>query len=257
MGASRVVVTNRTRRQTTKSCVAECVLLVLSGSFAVETRANHNPDALHRRAQAQIVLAAAARGRGARKEASARRAKRDERQRRHVRDAAEISATCVAGQTPDTQDSLSASEIPEKSPATAHDGTTSPNEASACTATPGFVRLERQVTIDGTEVQLTAHVCVDTVDGQEVKDMVLVAVDKKARRSSRLSLEGAEIESIVNGAAQGGEDSQGGSSGDDGRSTRKAAGVFSAVVQALTVFNSRRKDLFILSYRGKKVVAPH
>lgn len=120
-------------------------------------------------------------------------------------------------------------------------------------ATPGVSRLERVVTIDGTEVHLVAHVkgAVEGDGGENDNptEMLLVAVDKKARRSSRLSLDAADIEDIV-GAHQ--------ASNDGGNSATKGAqGALSAVLQKLTIFNSRRKDLFILSYRGKKVTAPH
>jgi len=81
--------------------------------------------------------------------------------------------------------------------------------------------------------------------------MLLVAVDKKASRSSRLSLDATDIEEIVGGG--GGADRD----GKDGYARKGPKAVLSAVLQKLTLFNSRRKDLFILSYRGKKVVAPH
>lgn len=118
-----------------------------------------------------------------------------------------------------------------------------------------MARLERVVTIDGTEVHLTAHVKEAAAGGggdggeggDQPMEMLLVAVDKKARRSSRLSLDAADIGEIVDGAHQ------------DSRGLRKGGpqGVLSAVLRKLTLFNSRRKDLFILSYRGKKVIAPH
>lgn len=115
--------------------------------------------------------------------------------------------------------------------------------------------------IDGTEVHLTAHVgggvidddtsgAVGTgADGKAV-EMLLVVVDKKTRRSSRLSLDAAEVSEIVCGDGVGW--------GDKGVAKVKGArAALSAVLRKLTLFNSRRKDLFILSYKGKKVVAPH
>lgn len=119
--------------------------------------------------------------------------------------------------------------------------------------TPGVARLERVVTIDGTEVHLTAHVKGAVggggveINGQPM-EMLLVAVDKKARRSSRLSLDAADIGKII-GARQAGK--------EGGDVKKGAKGALSVVLQKLTLFNSRRKDLFILSYRGKKVIAPH
>lgn len=134
---------------------------------------------------------------------------------------------------------------------------------STTTAAPGVLRLERAVTIDGTEVHLTADV--KGVDGSgNPLEMLLVAVDKKAHRSSTLSLEAADIQSIVRGEQAGahsgpggnGKESAGGGGGGGGASLGPRE-MLSAVLKTLTVFNSRRKGLFILSYKGKKVVAPH
>lgn len=129
------------------------------------------------------------------------------------------------------------------------------NVMALSTAPSGALRLERAVTIDGTEVHLTADVK-DVDGGGKPLEMLLVAVDKKARRSSRLALEAADIQSIVGeGATHSGAESN--NKGSSGGTSLGAREVFSAVVKALTVFSSRRKDLFILSYKGKKVVAPH
>ncbi|CAM9177989.1 unnamed protein product, partial [Scytosiphon promiscuus] len=130
-------------------------------------------------------------------------------------------------------------------------------------AASGGARLDSVVTIDGTEVHLTAHVQgvvnddgVNGVVGTDMDDepmgMVIVAVDKKARRSSRLSLDAAEVAEIVDSRHRGG-------GGGDiyAAKTKGVHAALSAVLQKLTLFNSRRKDLFILSYRGKKVAAPH
>lgn len=129
--------------------------------------------------------------------------------------------------------------------------------------TPGIVSLERVVTIDGTEVQLTAQVKGLNDDGVEAGgdrsvEMSLVAFDKKTRRSSRLHLEAADIGSIVGAVGDTTSKRGGGGGGGGGTGGRVGAlEIFSTVLKSLTVFNSRRKELFILSYRGKKVAAPH
>lgn len=127
--------------------------------------------------------------------------------------------------------------------------------------TPGVVSVERVVTIDSTEVQLTAQVKGLKDDGVEgggrPVEMSLVAFDRKTRRSSRLHLDAADIGSIVGAVGETSSKwgSGGGGAGAGGRVG--ALQIFSTVLKSLTVFNSRRKELFILSYRGKKVDAPH
>lgn len=211
--------------------------------------------------RAQIILATAARGKAARQDASRRRANRQHQLERGVDVITDVVDT--DGRIPNTRESVTTEAIPSgRDEALAADDRTlaepvlnKTDETLVSTATPGVVRLERDVTIDGTEVQLTAHVkeVGSGTDGGEGKSMkmLLVAVEKKARRSSRLSLEAADLGNIV--SAVGGTDKRQGGGGIIGG----ALGAFSAVLKALTVFNSRRKDLFILSYKGKKVVAPH
>lgn len=214
----------------------------------------------HRRTKAQIVLAAATRGQAARLETSLRRAEQTARQRQldeeeeaaAVREQAEKAAAAEAARS-----SLSRGD--EEAGVEAHETAVSEpgvNGDHEDGATPGVAHLERVVTIDGTEVHLTAHVKEAAAadgggggeNGGQPVGMLLVAVDKRARRSSRLSLDAADIGEIVGGAHQDGR-------GGGARKGPKAA--LSAVLQRLTLFNSRRKDLFILSYRGKKVIAPH
>lgn len=124
-------------------------------------------------------------------------------------------------------------------------------------AIPGVVSLERVVTIDGTEVQLKAQVKELNDGGYEGEgrggpvEMSLVAFDKKTRRSSTLQLKAADI-GIILGTVGGDGGNGGGGGGRTG-----TLDIFATVLKSLTVFNSRRKDLFILSYRGKKIAAPH
>lgn len=193
------------------------------------------------------MLASSARGRAARREASRRRVARAARQRQLDREAAaerEEAAKAAAAAAAALASPKAGDEEKEAANQTAE------SETILATATPGVTHLERVVTIDGTEVHLTADFR-EVVDEGEAKsgdkpvEMSLVAVDKKARRSSRLSLDAAEIDEIVGAHRVGGTAAKG------------PGGVLSAVLQKLTVFNSRRKDLFILSYKGKKVVAPH
>lgn len=213
-----------------------------------------------RRIRAQIVLATAARGRAARLETSSRRAMQTARQRQLDREAAaEREEAARLSEEAARLISPHGEEGCDMDNHTATSATTvvgDDSEDAATTTTPGVVRLERVVTIDGTEVHLTAnvkngggtneHSCKGGND--QPMEMLLVAVDKKARRSSRLSLDAADIAEIV-GTDQ---DSSPGS-----KITNGAQRAVAAVLQKLTVFNSRRKDLFILSYKGRKVVAPH
>eukprot|EP00752_Nemacystus_decipiens_P009312 g8321.t1 len=215
-----------------------------------------------RRTTAQIVLAAAARRLAARRETSRRRAKQASRQRQLEEEAAatreeaeKVAAAADAARSPlslrddDTGEATTnEAAVPEPLVDDDHEDSTH----------PGVARLERVVTIDGTEVHLTAHVkegASDGADGEETDqpmEMLLVAVDKKARRSSRLSLDAADVREIIGyGSHQDGE------KGGDAREAAGPRAALSAVLKKLTLFNSRRKDLFILSYRGKKVVAPH
>lgn len=192
------------------------------------------------------------RGQSARRETSRRRAERTARIRQVDQEAAaerEEAEKAAAAAAAAARPSLSRGDE-ETGEA---DETAVVDDHEDSTTTPGVARLERVVTIDGTEVHLTAHVKEATVDGGGVEtnqpmEMLLVAVDKKARRSSRLSLDAADVGEIVGG-------NQAGKGGDT--ASKGAQGALSAVLQKLTLFNSRRKDLFILSYRGKKVVAPH
>jgi len=201
----------------------------------------------HRRTRAQVVLASSARGRAARREASRRRAERAAQQRKLDEEAAaERKESTKAAAAAAAAQALPKPGDEEKDAV----NQTAESETILTTATPGVTHLERVVTIDGTEVHLTANVREvagggGAEDGDKPVEMLLVAVDKKARRSSRLSLDAAEISDIV-GAHRG-----------TGNVAEGPRGVLSAVLQKLTVFNSRRKDLFILSYKGKKVVAPH
>lgn len=131
-------------------------------------------------------------------------------------------------------------------------------------AIPGVVSLERVVTIDGTEVQLKAQVKELNDGGYEGEgrggpvEMSLVAFDKKTRRSSTLQLKAADI-GIILGTVGGDGGNGGGGRGSGGGGGGRAGtlNIFATVLKSLTVFNSRRKDLFILSYRGKKIAAPH
>ncbi|CAM9594340.1 unnamed protein product [Ectocarpus sp. 6 AP-2014] len=218
-----------------------------------------------RRNRAQVVLATAARVRLARKEVSRRRAEQTAPQCQVDRDVA-AEREEVANSIPPRQVEL---------PATAADDVAVSGEIasddpevgiSATDTAPGLARLETVVTIDGTEVHLTAHVkeVVDTdavrgsgdggEDSNKPLEMLLVAVDKKSRRSSRLSLKAPDITEIVASHHGGGG---GGGGGGGVRTSTGVQGALRAVVKKLTVFNSRRKDLFILSYKGKKVTAPH
>eukprot|EP00903_Cladosiphon_okamuranus_P019974 g18352.t2 len=217
-----------------------------------------------RRTRAQIVLAAATRGQAAKREYSRRRAEETARQCQLALEAAvereeaeKVAAAAGAA-------AVAAAAAAYSSPSRGDEGSGEADETAASepgvddhhggSAAPGVARLESVVTIDGSEVHLTAHVSQADVDGAggdnyQPTEMVLVAVDKKARRSSTLSLDAADIREIV-GAHESGD--------KDGGGVKKGAqGALAAVLQKLTLFNSRRKDLFILSYRGKKVVAPH
>lgn len=175
-------------------------------------------------------------------------AKRDQEEADRLADEAARLLSSRWEEEPDTENDIAEFET------VVSDGA---DDLTTTTTTPGVACLEKVVTIDGTEVHLTAHVktgggsserrCVEGSD--QPTEMLLVAVDKKARRSSRLSLDAADIAEIV-GADQDG-------SGDSKKIVKRTQGVLSSVLQKLTVFNSRRRDLFILSYKGKKVVAPH
>ncbi|CAB1107096.1 unnamed protein product [Ectocarpus sp. CCAP 1310/34] len=214
-----------------------------------------------RRNRAQVVLATAARVQVARKEVSRRRAEQAARQCQVDRD--------VAAEREEAANSMPLRQV--ELPAAAADdvalsgGIASDDPEVGISATdtaPGLARLETVVTIDGTEVHLTAHVkeVVDTdaargsgdggEDHKKPLEMLLVAVDKKSRRSSRLSLKAPDIAEIV-------ASHHGGGGGGGAKITTGVQGALRAVVKKLTVFNSRRKDLFILSYKGKQVTAPH
>lgn len=226
-----------------------------------------------RRTLAQIVLAAAARRRAATKAVSRRRAAWKERQQRRPSQSAEASADAasvrhsqgtqekVSTEAEFSAEAFSSSVVDVSGTAGKVDNKAGNTTTSVimAPATPGVVSLERVVTIDGTEVQLTAQV--KELNGGGVEgggdrsvEMSLVAFDKKTRRSSRLHLEAADIGSIV--GAVGDTTSKRGGGGGTG-SRVGALEIFSTVLKSLTVFNSRRKELFILSYRGKKVAAPH
>lgn len=142
------------------------------------------------------------------------------------------------------------------------------NNAPSLTAEPGTTRLERVLTIDGTQILLTANVK-DTASGEPNNgdfpvEMSLLAVDMKARRSSSLlvlkSADFAAIERSV--TAEQRRTRADGRVGTDAPPpaltiAERARKKFAIVVNSLTVFNSRRKDVFILSYKGRKVVAQH
>lgn len=189
-----------------------------------------------------MVLAAATRGQVARRETSRRRAEQTARKHQLDEEASQAAAA-----------SSSLSHGDEETHETTETAVSKPivDDDHEDNTTPGVTRLKRVLTIDGTEVHLTAHVkgAVDEGRGKHDQPMeiLLMAVDKKARRSSRLSLDAADIGEIV-GAHKAGK---------GGRVMKGAQAVLSAVLQKLTVFNSRRKDLFILSYRGKKIIATH
>lgn len=219
------------------------------------------------------MVASVARGRAARREATRRRAQDAEKKRETLlllvkpddpslsatpRDTGQMAATPQGGETAkETPTVKGDSYTILEGEAALNRGTNleTANDNQLSTAPPGALRLERAVTIDGTEVHLTADVKYIDGGGKPL-EMLLVAVDKKARRSSRLALEATDIQSIVGESAtqSSAESNNTGSGGGTSLGTRE---VFSAVVKALTVFNSRRNDLFILSYKGKKVVAPH
>lgn len=187
-------------------------------------------------------MAAAARGRAARQEALRRRAYKTEQEFQLVQTAEICAAISPAEQASDAEE-----------PATVMERAVIPGTSLISTDTPESARLEKVATIDGTEVQLTAHVK-EVGGGTEgsvgkYTEMLIVAVDTKTRRSSSLLLEATDVRDIVDKGTDERLYSDAGKFG--------AATVFSAVLKRLTVFNSRRKDLFILSYRGKKVVAPH
>lgn len=119
-----------------------------------------------------------------------------------------------------------------------------------------FIHFENDVTIDGTEVRLMADVkeAGETGDGKVrvAEEMKLLAVDKKSRKSTTLTLEAADIREIMGPVDR--PTSASGGRWDGGAGALEA---FAAVLKILTIFKSHRKDLFILSYKGKKVMAPH
>lgn len=125
---------------------------------------------------------------------------------------------------------------------------------------PGLTRLEQVVTIDGTEVLLKAQVK-ESRDRDQFLEMSILALDRKARRSSKLLLNTADIASIEHSAMAGGPNDRDVGYRSDADNctvgTARARTAFAVVVKSLTVFNSRRKDLFILSYKGRKVTAQH
>lgn len=197
----------------------------------------------------------------ARREASRQRAEQETRPSQVKRDADDAERRETTEQAEAPRLSLQAPDDTSRAEEVASSGPE--GDDATRIARSGAARLDRVVTIDGTEVHLTAHVqgMVTDDDGNGVvgtdaddrkpMEMLIVAVDQKGRRSSRLSLDAAEVAEIVCS-------SHGGGGGDMGAG--KAKGVhaaLSAVLQKLTLFNSRRKDLFILSYKGKRVVAPH
>lgn len=211
-------------------------------------------------------LATAVRTRIARQVASRRRTEQIERQHRLQQEAGTSIRTGAIGQIPENQQPVSAETASLHIEDGVHGGdggaamdkvvnNTESTAAVVSIITPGVSRIEKVVTIDGTEVELTAHIKETAGSaGQDIPlEMLLVAVDKKARRSSRLALKAVDIGNIV-GRVPGAEAGQ---DGGGGKPREGALGVFSTVLKALTVFNSRRKDLFILSYKGKEVVAPH
>lgn len=132
------------------------------------------------------------------------------------------------------------------------------------TTAPGETRLERTLVIDGTQVSLTAYVKeAKERDTGSPFEMDVEAVDMKTRRSSRLVLKEDDFEAIKRltaVAAEGHAEVGGGSCGPGGDTStlaERARIAFGAAVKSLTVFNSRKRDLFILSYKGRKVAAQH
>lgn len=141
------------------------------------------------------------------------------------------------------------------------------NDASPLTAEPDTTRLEQVLTIDGTQILLTAHLK-DTASGEQSNgdpvEMSLRAVDMKARRSSSLLvLKSEDFAAIERSVTAGQRHAEAGGEVATVAPppaltvTERARKKFAMVVKSLTVFNSRRKDLFILSYRGRKVAAQH
>lgn len=135
------------------------------------------------------------------------------------------------------------------------------NEAAIVTTMPDAVRLDSTTIIDGTEVELTAHV--KEVSESPARngirgavEMEIEAVDKKARRSSTLSLGAGDVRFIVEAGQDTQSEGNGGTGGAD-LSTSRALEAFLAVLKKLTLFKSRRKNVFLLSYKGKNVSAPH
>lgn len=118
-----------------------------------------------------------------------------------------------------------------------------------------FVHFEKDVMIDGTEVRLMADVkeAGGTGNGRArvAEEMKLLAVDKKSRKSTTLTLEAADIRDIVGPVDRPTSASGGGWDSDAG-----ASEAFAAVLKRLTIFKSHQKILFILSYKGKKVMTP-
>ncbi|CAM9325009.1 unnamed protein product [Hapterophycus canaliculatus] len=213
-----------------------------------------------RRRQAQEIMAKAAARWLARQENSRERAEQATRRSQIERDAdpeheeaTQTAKKAVSLILPTPDDISRAEKIVSSDPE--DDGTTR-------IAASGAGRLERVVTIDGTEVHLIAHVqgwvkdgdannvVVSTDADDKPVGMLLLAVDKGTRRSSSLSLDAAEVAQITCSRQNGGSDL-------GAAKVTGAHAALSAVIQKLTLFNSRRKDLFILSYKGKKVVAPH
>lgn len=235
-----------------------------------------------RQSRAQTKLAAAARGRAARRQASERRARAEIEVKRNKigenADAAfENSSTEQQAAPPSTPGPpatvstgsvLSAQhDVPMESKS---DSILSydkgAQEGASITTAPGATRLERVLAIDGTQISLTAYVKEPEERGSTGSplEMDVKAVDVKTRRSSCLVLKPDDFAAIERSATAAAEGHAGVE--DDGCAPGAADGLtvagrariaFARVVKSLTVFNSRQKDLFILSYKGRKVAAQH
>lgn len=144
---------------------------------------------------------------------------------------------------------------------------------SSRSSSHGGVHFERVVTIDGTEVSVMADIqevgknCEGSRDDHPPLEMSLVATDRKANRSAKLKLDTIEIANVLalgtkdeslpvafelHDPEQGNRDSC-----TSDTIAGYAQATFEAVLMSLTLFNSRQKDVFILSYKGRRLVAPH
>ena len=203
-----------------------------------------------RRMRAQIVLAAAARRWMARMEATRKRMEHAEEPSQDDR-SVDFCGPAVEKNSKQVQ-AVGSYNQPQEIVAV-EEGDDALNGAKlSLVPERGFARFERDVTIDGTDVHLIVDVKeVERGKGVRVKEMVLIAVDNKTRRSSTLSLAAADIRDILgpaDGSASANDMTNVGGWVDDAGTHE----VFTAVLKRLTVFKSHLKDLFILSYRGRR-----